>query len=49
MMNFAELLRRAREVLSENDHLTVDELQAECEIAILEDMCEARPSKKETI
>ena len=37
-MNFDELIRRALEALKANDYLTVDELQAQCEVEILERM-----------
>ena len=39
-MNFEEILRRVHEILGQNDHLSIDELQAQCEIAILEEMYE---------
>ena len=35
-MNFNELLRRIQQALRENDHLTVEELQAQCEVELLE-------------
>ena len=35
-MDFNEILRRIQQALRENDHLTVDELQAQCEIELLE-------------